>query len=43
MVTAFRTKKTLENWDFKVEKFVIIECKIYRLSVAFLVVKKKKN
>lgn len=41
MVTAFRTKKTLENWAFKVEKFVIIECQIYRLSVAFLVVKKK--
>lgn len=43
MVTAFRTKKTLENWAFKVEKFVIIECQIYRLSVAFLVVKKKIN
>lgn len=41
MVSAFRTKKkTLENWAFKVEKFVIIECQIYRLSVAFLVVKK---
>lgn len=43
MVTAFRTKKNLENWAFKVEKFVIIECQIYRLSVAFLVVNKKIN